>query len=1038
MESKPFGYLTVKNVNVEDICCKIINNFEKTGKVEDQIFTHEFLGEVTAKCESKFLTINFKDINKTIQIFQKPIILKDELTNEEKLKIFNEASLRTVFNVYSKNYDFYNGDSKINFEEALKIIPKEIKLKKIKVDEYSLFVPLNYKNKMPEKGFNDIIEINKLTPLDINSLNLIRNQNIEIILDNREDFIKEIKDFIYSDDIVLKIFGCDGIGKSLSFLYLTTLINDFQIIYFNLKEINLSSNKLKTIEFQLMSYFSTDINDLKTEEIKNKLLKLYYQQYKNFIENLEKNFAVDSDFWMILEKLIEKNENNLNILVCIIDQYKLDNDPLNKIEEIQKIIKEKTINVKLIVSSSLNDKRAKFDFIGILKNYEKKKIKNTKNIINEQNEKNENLIDKKCDEIFKDYSPHQDYINDMEIDDKKNFLDYFPRIKIFMEKTTQEKDENNFIEESIYNAIPIIERTKIKYINKLISIENIENEKQELISLLDNFDYNPKYYYKFKIFSQNYKNFSYREIYPKFLQKINKHISQNIKSFYRNYNFKVNSDMNLEQIMISNLVLLFSLIEDNTIINFTDLISLIEPFPLKYVKIIPIQAEKKNIINIDTNICNNSFKLEYSFPFIRFVISRLIYDQGNHGCLRHINQNAGLGIFLEIQIKKSIIIEKILGEFEYRSFWSFDDLGEVKHKDFNEQIDIFNLKEINLDDINRENNKLYEKNYYICPEKSNNKLLDSILLIPDSKAKDTFILIAFQITLKKNKIYSLAEYHEATSFASSKIKGVYGIEISKKYFVFVLAKDYNNTSTQTKLLLEKIPFIFYSTAEKKFFQNDKKEITCVNYLFDDNYKVKDFYSLIEEQTFGHKRNNLILINILLNRKRKKDSKKISKNLFCYLREKIFEEKYCLRLSKKIKDEIIINILNKKKESVTIEYISKINFSRISEIPKEEKFLGIFFYKKNYFVYYKSLLLHSNNNLEEKDKNIISSLKEELNNKIFFDLENELNINESIFKAMPKLEEIPSFNELKKNSNFNPSDVFIFYLYEMIENKIINS
>ena len=207
MENKPLGYLTVKNINVEDICCKIIDNFKETGKVDNQVFSHEFLGEVTAKCQNKFLLINFKDINKTIQIFQKPIILKDEKTNEEKLNIFDEASLKTMFNLYSNYYDFYISDSKTNYEEALKIIPKDIKMKKIKVDEYSLFVPLNYKNKMPVERFNDIIETNKLIPLDINSMNLTRNQNIEIFLDNREDFIEEIKNFISSNDIVLKIYG---------------------------------------------------------------------------------------------------------------------------------------------------------------------------------------------------------------------------------------------------------------------------------------------------------------------------------------------------------------------------------------------------------------------------------------------------------------------------------------------------------------------------------------------------------------------------------------------------------------------------------------------------------------------------------------------------------------------------------------------------------------------------------------------------------------------------------------------------------------
>ena len=89
------------------------------------------------------------------------------------------------------------------------------------------------------------------------------------------------------------------------------------------------------------------------------------------------------------------------------------------------------------------------------------------------------------------------------------------------------------------------------------------------------------------------------------------------------------------------------------------------------------------------------------------------------------------------------------------------------------------------------------------------------------------------------------------------------------------------------------------------------------------------------------------------------------------------------MPKKIKDEIIINILNKKKESVTIEDISKINFSRLSEIHKEENCFGIFFYKNNYFVYYKSLLLHSNTYLDDKDRNIISFLKEKIKKKIFF-------------------------------------------------------
>ena len=232
--------------------------------------------------------------------------------------------------------------------------------------------------------------------------------------------------------------------------------------------------------------------------------------------------------------------------------------------------------------------------------------------------------------------------------------------------------------------------------------------------------------------------------------------------------------------MVSNLVRLFSLIEDEIVFNFKEMISYIEEFPLKYIKIIPINAEKHNILDIEPSIKNSIFKFEYCFPFIKFVISRLIYEEGNHGCLTYINPSNGLGIFLEIQIRKAIIIHKILGEIEYRSFWCFDELNISDIKDYNDRIDIFNLKELNFDDINKNNNALNGKNYYICAEKPNNKYLDSILLIRDNNEQNTFILIAFQIKIKKNKMYPLKEYHEATSFASSKINGVYGININNK------------------------------------------------------------------------------------------------------------------------------------------------------------------------------------------------------------------------------------------------------------------
>ena len=1081
MAEKLFGYLTVNNINVEDICCQIIAHFKKTKKIDDEKFNHEILGKVTYQCQNKFLLINFPEIKQTIKIFQTPIKIKDEETNSEQGKIFNEASLENLFRLQSKKYDIYNGKIKISSKGELNEIPEELIIKEKKVDEYSLFNLLNVKKEMPENEMNDTIETNNITPLNINSLNIKRNQKILIIIEKRKDLIKEIKEFISSSDITLKIFGCDGIGKSWTFLYLTTLINDFNIIYFNLKEIYQSPNMLKTIEYQLMTYFSTNLNHINNEIRKDIISKNLYQSYKNKIENLEKMFTRESDFWSIFHYLIKNNDNNMQKLVFIIDQYKSENDKLNQIDKIQNEINENGLNIKLIISSSINDTGVKSDFIGILKNFEKEE--NT-NIKNQQDENIDSIIDKQCDKIFSEYSPNNDYVNDMELSDKNQFKDYFPRIKAFKQnsselkeensqgeddnnkkmrkhsqvksKNSQEKKENTQkkverdqkVDEDIkeineemtheedeknidtnnlyYKLIPIAKKTKIIYINNLVTVNNIIGEKQEEISMLANFDYNPKYYFTFKKFQANHIYVSLKQIYPQFLQFINKRISQKIKDFYQNYSLKFNLNMDLDYIIVSKLVLLFSLVEDEVTINFSELIRLIVAFPLKYIKILLINIESNNIIKIGPNISEYKFKLDYSFPFIKFIISRLIFDIGNHGCLRHINQNSGLGIFLEIQIKKAIILEKKLGEFEYRSFWSFEELSGKEPQQYNDQIDIFNLKEINLDDIDEFHINLSEKNYYICPEKSNNKYLDSIMLIPDPKGNNTFILIAFQITIKKNKIYSLKEYHDATSFAASKIKGTYGINISKKYFVFILAKDYQNDLTQKKLNLEKIPFIFYSTIDKMFFENEKEKIYNINSLFNDYYKVEDFDSIKIEETFLHKRNQLLLLNTYLNRKRKRDNLEITKNLFSFTLEKMLNEKNCLALPQKIKDNIITKILRKNKETTTIEYVSKINFHRITEINKDDNFIGIFFYKQNYFVYHKSIILYHEDKLSKEKNSIIL----ELYDIIYRNLENNDKINESTLYAIPKSTSIPSFSKLMKSVSCEASDVFIYYIYEM--------
>ena len=109
----------------------------------------------------------------------------------------------------------------------------------------------------------------------------------------------------------------------------------------------------------------------------------------------------------------------------------------------------------------------------------------------------------------------------MELNDKVNFKDYFPKIKIFKENIYPKKEENNFPQKNTdtINIIPITQKVKIKYLNDLITLKKIGNEKEELLSLLANFNYNPKYYYKLKNFSKKYDKVPLNELYQIFYNK---------------------------------------------------------------------------------------------------------------------------------------------------------------------------------------------------------------------------------------------------------------------------------------------------------------------------------------------------------------------------------------------------------------------------------------------------------------------------------------------------------------------------------------
>ena len=92
-------------------------------------------------------------------------------------------------------------------------------IKKKNSINYEIFETLNKKYKLSDQKFVSIYT-NEVIPEDIKTLGFQRNKNYLMVIEKRNDLINEIDDFFNSEDKILKIYGCDGIGKSISFIYL--------------------------------------------------------------------------------------------------------------------------------------------------------------------------------------------------------------------------------------------------------------------------------------------------------------------------------------------------------------------------------------------------------------------------------------------------------------------------------------------------------------------------------------------------------------------------------------------------------------------------------------------------------------------------------------------------------------------------------------------------------------------------------------------------------------------------------------------------
>ena len=1029
MEEINFIELELEGVPLKNICLEILDYIKKNNKSEaNKIYADDIFGNISYKIIEDLIEISFENNPTKIEIYKNPIVLKNE-ENKEIYKAFNKELLDNSLKMASNYYEFYAKGKIQNISNILLEKPSEIILKKKNLINFDIFELLNGKtNLISEKTI--IIETNKILPENINSLDLKRNNKLEVILYKRNDLLNEINNFYDSDEVLLKIYGTDGIGKSLSFIYLQSLICTYKIVYLNLKEFNSYSYNEKIINFkkQLLMYYSQKNNNIKE---KKKLNLFNFNRYKEAMDKLDEEIEKCNkhiDFWVLLELLIKINK--LNNVLYILDQYKEENDKNNSLDYFENIIIDQKTKSKLLIVFSINDGKVKYELVNIFKT-----MANKESITNLDEDKiNINNENNKIEKFFESYNENQNYIDEIISEDDKEL---FPKILDFNLSDNPTIENNNFGKFLVYeNTKNIKTKTKFIYINKLVSVQYLKNDKNNnLIDKMQDFDYNPKYYFKWEKFYLNNKNYKIEELYIEFLKEIYKQISNKIVSFYKGYCLKYQNKLVFEETIVKYLVILLDLVKKEKKLSFNELIDLLEYFPLKYIKIDKVEETSNNIMILNKDLIKYKYKLSFVFPFMEIVIRKYIYDTGIIGNINFTNLSpSGIGAILEIEILKSIMNNNsTLIQCKHRIVWGFKQLKDDKNK-ISETIDIYNLKRMKLDDGKNPLDNCYTS-YYITPYNPNNEYLDSVFLIPypfNNDQKKEYCLVATQITIRKDKIYSKEEYQESANICAKLLENIYGIKIIEKFFIFILAKEYNNLQTQKDLQNKEIPYIFFSINDKYFYFDGERKIKGIRDLLKNKFKIETENDKICEEYLYFKNTKLKVLQDLLNRKRKNDNIKITKNLFSYARKKIFNN-YSLSNINLVKNKIIKylhQIESFKNKKLTIEFVFKIPFLEINNINLYRNLFGILAYSGKLFLFYDNKniieLYHQKNKQNKSSKNQLNDLICLIFSKSYS------GSNEKIIDYLEKDERIQSIDDIINSSTYKPSEIFVYSIYEIDE------
>ena len=804
-------------------------------------------------------------------VFSNDII---KLQENNQLKCNEIILIPKIFELFSKFKIDNELEDKINNTENF-----YFEIEKEQLEPYSLYI---------EK--KEIIEKASLEKPENFDNNLLKRKLIFIMNNKRKKFIKALNDYIKIDIQTepMMIIGNDGVGKSLTLqLYTLLEFKGYKKLYFNLKLLK-KCNIRDYIFIELIRGFVSKDEEKDLENLKNYLncVKLYQKKkveieeffnvlidILNYLENFEEKFLIIFDQFDF-EAISSKKFKDLREKIGSYEQFKLiiccsliDNE--NK--------KNLFSNYKNINLDKYTDNVIEFPFkknihpkkIDKIQKYDKgTKLSNFNFIIEMNQKKNERNIEENKFELnnnnnifnlFKTSKEEENNKEEKEFlkknDNKNNLLSVYHNAedKAQIEEDKVQKNENKYKNilhklKNHYYKYPIEhddttssnDKLKIYYSN-LISMEEMIQDK-EIKECMSNFNYIPKYSYKFNLFQvikelKGEKNLS--NIIDEFYETEEKNIINNINSFYTKLLLMEISQKNEDSYKLNTYKYLLKL--KKTInktyehsIPFYKLYNYSLIFPFKYINIITEENEQIDII-FDEKLRKKKFKLRYSFPLLEDIIEKMLKGFNDDKLDISSLSGSAFGNAMEIKIRENLNLfnEKI----DFRAVWALNPISQnVKREKLNEIKRNKNSSKRyqNLEDITQIKDIIYSNyNYfYFKPENQDNKYFDSLFIIKKDKE---FSIVAFQITknrLKKN-VQSKETYSEfLIKKVKSKFEDLYKISISRIFFWYILDPETKDNESLCKILNDRnIMYAFYSIKKKCFYvKRDDIMIKTVNYF----------------------------------------------------------------------------------------------------------------------------------------------------------------------------------------------------------------